>query len=127
MADINVSGRIKISTFQKDFIKKFPYLVPTLRMADGQGIDNSRTIASARAKAIGGDYKPSGEAELSINGSLLVSTFEKRFKDAFGIDCEICYKTAGGSIMRTNAANDKLTLIAANAAMKEAGHQVITL
>ena len=127
MADINVSGRIKISTFQKDFIKKFPYLVPTLRTADGRGIDNSLTIAGARAKAVGGDYKPSGEAELSINGSLLVSTFEKRFKDAFGIDCEICYKTAGGSIMRTNAANDKLTLIAANAAMKEAGHQAITL
>jgi len=127
MADINVSGRIKISTFQKDFIKKFPYLVPTLRTADGRGIDNSLTIAGARAKAVGGDYKPSGEAELSINGSLLVSSFEKRFKDAFGIDCEICYKTAGGSMMRTNAANDKLTLIAANAAMKEAGHQVITL
>jgi len=127
MADINVSGRIKISTFQKDFIKKFPYLVPTLRTADGRGIDNSLTIAGARAKAVGGDYKPSGEAELSINGSLLVSTFEKRFKDAFGIDCEICYKTAGGSMMRTNAAYDKLTLIAANAAMKEAGHQVITL
>lgn len=127
MADINISGRIKISTFQKDFIKKFPYLVPTLRTADGRGIDNSLTIAGARAKAVGGDYKPSGEAELSINGSLLVSSFEKRFKDAFGIDCEICYKTAGGSMMRTNAANDKLTLIAANAAMKEAGHQVITL
>ena len=87
MADINISGRIKVSTFQKDFIKKFPYLVPTLRTPDGRGIDNSLTIANARSKAIkaiGGDYKPSGKAELSINGSLLVSSFEKRFKDAFG-------------------------------------------
>ena len=127
MSDIKVNGRIKVSTFQKDFVKKFPYLVPTLRTPDGKGIDNSLTIAGARAKAVGGDYKPSGEAELSINGNLLVGSFEKRFQAAFGIDCEICYKTAGGRLMKTNADHDKQTLTALNANLKEAGYQIITL
>lgn len=29
MADINVNGRIKVSSFQQSFLKSFPYLVPT--------------------------------------------------------------------------------------------------
>jgi hypothetical protein len=127
MSDINVNGRIKVSTFQKEFIKKFPYLVPTLRTSDGKGIDNSLTIAGARAKAVGGDYKPSGEAELSINGNLQVGSFEKRFKSAFGIDCEICYKSPGGRLMKTNANHDSQTLTILNAKMKEEGCLEITL
>ena len=127
MADINVNGRIKVSTFQKDFLKKFPYLVPTLRTSNGTGIDNSLTIAGARAKAVGGDYKPSGQAELSVNGNLQVGSFENRFKAAFGIDCQICYKSPGGKLLKTNAARDKITLTTLNAEMKAAGCQVITL
>lgn len=127
MADINVNGRIKVSTFQKDFLKSFPYLVPTLRTTSGKGIDNSLTIAGARAKAVGGDYKPSGEAELSLNGNLQVGSFEKRFKAAFGIDCEICYKSPGGKLTKTNADHDKKTLTTLNAEMKAAGCQAITL
>ncbi len=127
MSDIKVNGRIKVSTFQKEFIKKFPYLVPTLRTSDGKGINNSLTIAGARSKAVGGDYKPSGEAELSVNGNLQVGSFEKRFKAAFGIDCEICYKSPGGKLTKTNANHDKQTLTTLNAKLKEAGCQVITL
>ena len=127
MSDINVNGRIKVSTFQKDFLKKFPYLVPTLRTSNGTGIDNSLTIAGARAKAVGGDYKPSGKAELSVNGNLQVGSFENRFKAAFGIDCQICYKSPGGRLTKTNANHDKKTLTTLNAEMKAAGCQVITL
>jgi hypothetical protein len=127
MADITVNGRIKVSTFQQSFLKNFPYLVPTLRTANGTGIDNSLTIAGARAKAVGGDYKPSGEAELSVNGNLQVGSFEKRFKAAFGIDCEICYKSSGGRLTKTNADQDKKTLTTLNAEMKAAGCQLITL
>lgn len=127
MADINVNGRIKVSSFQQSFLKSFPYLVPTLRTPNGTGIDNSLTIAGARAKAVGGDYKPSGAAELSVNGNLQVGSFEKRFKDAFGIDCQICYKSAGGRLTKTNANQDKKTLTTLNAEMKAAGNQAITL
>jgi hypothetical protein len=127
MSDIKVNGRIKVSTFQKEFIKKFPYLVPTMRTPDGKGIDNSLTIAGARSKAVGGNYTPSGEAELSVNGNLQVGSFEKRFKASFGMDCEICYKSPGGKLTKTNADHDKQTLTTLNAKMKEAGCQVITL
>jgi hypothetical protein len=127
MSDINVNGRIKVSTFQKEFIKKFPYLVPTMRTPDGKGIDNSLTIAGARAVAVPGPYTPTGESELSINGNLQVGSFEKRFKDAFGFDCEICYKSSGGKLMKTNESHDKETLSALNSKMKEAGCQLITL
>ncbi|MEY4141600.1 MAG: hypothetical protein RL110_972 [Bacteroidota bacterium] len=127
MSDISVNGRIKVSTFQSNFIKKFPYIVPTLRTPDGKGIDNSLTIAGARSKAVGGEYKPSAEAELSVNGNLQVGSFEKRFKAAFGIDCEICYESPGGKLMKTSADHDKLTLSALNAQLKEAGCQTIKL
>lgn len=127
MAEIKVSGRIKVSTFQKEFIEKFPYLVPTMRTPDGKGIDNSLTIAGARSKAAEGKYTPSGEAELSVNGNLQVGSFEKRFKAAFGIDCEICYKSPGGKLTKTSADHDKQTLTTLNAKLKEAGCQVITL
>ncbi len=126
MADIKVNGRIKVKTFQAEFLKKFPYLVPTMRTPDGKGIDNDLTIASARTKAAGA-YSPSGEAELSINGNLTVGGFEKRFKEAFGLDCEICYKSPGGKTTKTNAEQDKQTLAGLNNKLKEAGCQVIKL
>jgi hypothetical protein len=126
MAEINVNGRIKVKTFQGDFLKKFPYLVPTLRTEDGKGIDNDLTIAGARSKALG-NYTPSGESELSINGNLTVGGFEKRFKDAFGITCEICYKSKGGRLMRTNENHDKLTLSSLNSKLQEEGNQIIEL
>lgn len=126
MADITVNGRIKIKTFQTEFLKKFPYLVPTLRTPDGKGIDNDLTIASARTKAVG-EYKPSGEADLSINGNLSVGGFEKRFKAAFGLDCEVCYKSPGGKTTRTNEEHDKMTLASLNKALEEKGCQAIEL
>jgi hypothetical protein len=126
MADITVNGRIKIKTFQAEFLKKFPYLVPTLRTPDGKGIDNDLTIASARTKAVG-EYKPSGQADLSINGNLSVGGFEKRFKDAFGLDCEVCYKSPGGKTTKTHEEHDKMTLSSLNKELQEKGCQEIQL
>ena len=127
MADITVNGRIKVSTFQKAFLKSFPYLLPTMRTPDGKGIDNSYTIAGARSKAVGGDYTPSGKAELSVNGNLQVGSFEKRFKDAFGMDCELCYKSPGGRLLKTNSNHDKITLSKLNAKLEAEGCQKIKL
>ena len=126
MSDIKVNGRIKIKTFQSQFIKKFPYIVPTLRTLDGKGIDNDLTISAARGK-VNEKYVPAGESELSINGNLTVGGFEKRFKAAFGVDCEVCYKSKGGKLMRTNAEADKMTLSAINKKLMDEGCQLITL
>jgi hypothetical protein len=125
MADITVNGRIKVKTFQSEFLKKFPYLVPTMRTPDGKGIDNELTIAGARTKAIG-EYKPSGESDLSINGNLTVKGFENRFKAAFGMDCEVCYKK-GGRLQKTNEKYNEMTLASANKTLKEEGAEIIEL
>jgi hypothetical protein len=125
MADIKVNGRIKVKTFQSEFLKKFPYLVPTMRTPEGKGIDNDLTIASARTKATGA-YTPSGEAELSINGNLTVGGFEKRFKAAFGLDCEVCFKK-GGRLTKTNDVHDKQTLSSLNKNIMENGGELIKL
>lgn len=125
MAEIVVNGRIKVKTFQSQFIKSFPYLVPTLRMENGNGIDNELTIAAARTKAKG-EYKPSGESELSVNGNLSAGSFEKRFKDAFGIDCEILYKKSGRHL-RTNDEHDKMTLASLNKHFQDNGSDKIEL
>jgi len=125
MAEIVVNGRIKIKTFQSQFIKSYPYLVPTLRMENGNGIDHELTIAAARTKA-NGEYKPSGESELSVNGNLSVGGFEKRFKDAFGIDCEILYRKSGRHF-RTNEEHDKMTLASLNKQLQESGAEAIEL
>ena len=125
MAEIVVNGRIKVKTFQSQFIKSFPYLVPTMRMPDGSGISHELTIAGARSKA-NGEYKPSGESELSVNGNLSVGGFEKRFKDAFGIDCEILYRKSGRHF-RTNEEHDKMTLASLNKQLQESGAEEIEL
>lgn len=125
MAELTVNGRIKIKTFQKEFIEKFPHLVPTLRTDDGKGIDNDLTIAAARVK-VSGEYVPSGESDLSINGHLTIGGFETRFKNAFGIMCQICY-SKGGRSMQTHENYNEMTLSAANAKLKEDGADEITL
>ena len=81
-----------------------------MRTRHGKGIDNSLSIAGARSKAIGGDYSLSGESNLSVNGNFQVGSFEKRFKSAFGMYCEICYESHRGSLTNTKTDYNKLTL-----------------
>jgi hypothetical protein len=131
MADINVNGRIKIKTFQIQFLEKFPYLVPTLRTPDGKGIDNELTIAGARGivrdKFLEDKkYVPASESDLSINGNLTVAGFEKRFKESFGVACEICY-SKGGRLTKTNESQDEQTLTSLNKNMMENGAEQIKL
>ena len=83
------------------------------------------TIAGARSKALD-NYSSTSESELSVNGNLTVGGFEKRFKDAFGVDCEICYRM-NGRLMRTNENHDKQTLSSLNTKLAESGAEKIVL
>ena len=126
MAEITINGRIKVKSFQNAFLKEFPFLVPTMRTKDGKGIDNDLTIASARSIAIGGDYTPSGESDLSVNGNLTVRGFEDRFEKAFGFTCEICFQKSG-RMYKTTENYDSMTLASANKKLKEDGAEEIKL
>jgi len=118
MSEIKVNGRIKVKSFYNTFIKEFPYLHASLRLPDGKAADMDDTIASVRTKSLG-EYKPSGEADLSVRGNLNVGTFEKRFKDTFGITCEIHYKSKSGNWTSSKKTMDSRTLNEANDWVKE--------
>ncbi len=126
MADIEVSGKTKVKSFYSAFLKSYPYLIPALKYPDGKPVDTDSTIANARALSIGGDYTPTGEAELSVRGNLNVGTFEKRFKEIFSISCQVNFKRNGKWAV-TGQKYDGMTLNEANNLLKEEGADIITL
>lgn len=125
MADIKVSGRTKVKSFYNAFIKEFPYLHASLRYPDGKGVDMNASIANARSKSLGGEYSPTGNAELSVRGNLNVGTFEQRFKKEFSITCEIYFIRESGKWAKTGKQYDSMTLNEASAKLKESGAKKI--
>ena len=126
MANIEVSGRTKVKSFYNAFLKAYPYLIPALKYPDGKSVDVESSIANARGKSIGGDYTPTGEAELSVAGHLNIGTFEKRFKEVFSINCKVAFKR-NGKWADTGAKYDGMTLNEANTLLKEEGADIIKL
>ena len=94
MSDIKISGKIKLKTFQAEFCKKFPYLVPTIVNKEGTRLSNDYTIAKCNT-VVNGEYSPIKVDDLSINGNLQVGTLEKRFMECFGIPCQVIYRKKG--------------------------------
>lgn len=121
MSEIVVNGRIKVKSFYLSFNKAYPYLHAGLRDKAGKGIDPDRTIANAREME---KYEGTTEAPLSVRGNLQAGTFEGRFKDSFGITCQIHFRK-GGKWAKLNAAQGKMTLNELNAALKVGGADVI--
>lgn len=121
MSEIVVNGRIKVKSFYLSFNKAYPYLHAGLRDKAGKGIDPDRTIANAREME---KYEGTTEAPVSVRGNLQAGTFQGRFKESFGITCQIHYRK-GGKWAKLNAAQGKLTLNELNAALKAAGADVI--
>ena len=83
------------------------------------------SIANARAKSMGGDYSPTGNAELSVRGNLNVGTFEQRFKKEFSITCEIHFIRESGRWAKTGKQFDAMTLNEASAKLKDSGAKKI--
>lgn len=125
MSDIQINGRIKIKSFQADFIKRFPYLVPTLVNKNKTRLDNEYTIAHANS-VVNGEYKPIKVDDFSINGNLHVGSMEDRFEDAFGIPCEVVFRK-GGKHFITKGKYDSMSISEANAALKNEGAEPIDL
>ena len=47
MSEISISGRMKVISFQKEFLKSYPFLYPSLRYPDDKPVDENLTIANA--------------------------------------------------------------------------------
>lgn len=126
MAELNVSGRTKVITFYKEFVKEFPYLYPSLRYPNDKPVDEDATISNAKNLSLGGDYVPAGDVDLSINGNLTIGGFEKRFEENFSIKCQIHFKK-NGKWVKTGQKYDGLTLSSAMKTFKEEGCDEIKL
>lgn len=93
MAELKVSGRLIVDNFYKKFETLYPYLNPALfypKDIGGGEVDTTSTIANARARSIRQDkkgYTPTGEAEISVNPLLKVSTFQKEIEKHFSVKC----------------------------------------
>jgi hypothetical protein len=125
MADIKVSGRMKVKSFYNAFSKQFPYLHACLLYPNGRGVDEDASIANARSKSVGGNYTVTGKSDLSIRGNLNVGTFETRFKKAFDVRCEIYFMRESGRWAKTGKQYDGMTLSEASEKLESAGAKKI--
>lgn len=48
MSEISISGRMKVISFQKNFLKSYPFLYPSLRYPNDKVVDEDSTIANAK-------------------------------------------------------------------------------
>ncbi len=80
MAEIKVSGRMKVGTLKKEFKNEFSVAI---RVYSGKKFaDDDATLASIRAKdAKGGDVKLVGQTK--------IGNVEKAFKEKMGITIQI--------------------------------------
>lgn len=83
MAEIKFTGNKTLSTINKEWMEKYPYVF--IRFVGC--MDMKATHASVRTKKDASD--------LSTNAGMNVGTFETRHKDAFGIEVELCYAKDG--------------------------------
>ncbi len=83
MADLKITGRMKVKSVKADFKKAFG---ATLRVYNGSRFaDDDDTIASIRkGDAKGGDF--------SVNGNTKVGNFEKNVKETFGVKVQVATK-----------------------------------
>lgn len=99
MAEFNISGRMTVKSLRKQFKEAFG---ATLRVYKGkQYAPEDATLASIRSS------EGSKGGELACKGNLLVSTFESRMQEVFGITVKVANPD------NTKLADSKITIAAA--------------
>ena len=80
MADIKMTGNMKVKTLREQFKKAFG---STLRVYNGMKFaDDDATLASIRAKDAKG-------GELTVRGNMQVGNFEDKVKKLYGIKVQV--------------------------------------
>ena len=80
MADIKLTGNMKVKTLRAEFKKNFG---STLRVYNGARFaDDDATLASIRAKDAKG-------GELTVKGNMQVGNFENKVKELYGIKVQV--------------------------------------
>jgi hypothetical protein len=113
MAEISFTGNKMLKSINKDWCTKFPYLYLGFFDAENKGVGNwAVTHASVRATK--------GADELSTTATMNVSTFERRYKEAYGVAIEIKY-VKNGRKYRSLGEHNNLTLSEFNKWAKDNG------
>jgi len=82
MAELSVSGRLTVGSLKNQFKKEFGL---TLRVYHGSKFaDEKATLASLRK---GDDKAKTGD--LKASGNMFAGTFEKKFKEIYGIKVQV--------------------------------------
>lgn len=126
MSEISISGKTGVKGFYNAFIKEYPYLHAALKYPDGTAVDMDKSIANAKSKSMEGNYSPAESTDFSVRGNLKVESFEKRFKETFGITCSVHFKKNGKWVV-TGPKYKSQTLSEANQQVKAEGGEEITL
>jgi len=113
MADIKFTGNKKLKSINREWCTKFPYLYLGFFSPEGKGMgDWSKNHSEVRAKK--------DASELTTTASMNVSTFERRYFEAFGTNVEIKYEKNGRNYRSLDEHNN-MTLSELNAWAKEKG------
>ena len=109
---ISTNGKKKISTLQKEFNAKFPFIRISIFSIESK----SMVAAGETIRPINGDLTLSevrtrtGLGEISIVGNKLVGTLESEFEEKFGLFVQVCYTNKEGKRFYTTGSSDKMTL-----------------
>jgi hypothetical protein len=113
VAEVTVSGNKKISTLQKEFNNKFPFLTikffaPKEWEKSKSGgtispLSSNQTLAKVRTK------KPEKNSEISIHGRTKIGNLEENFMTEYGLYAQVCYKAKNASTdyYTSGSADDK--------------------
>jgi hypothetical protein len=117
MSDITFTGNKKLKSINREWCTKFPYTYLGFFSPSGTGVgDWSNNHSAVRAKK--------DVAELATTGNMKVSTFEKRYQEAFGSPVEIKFVKNGRKYRSLDEHND-LTLTQFNQWVKDNGGSVV--
>jgi hypothetical protein len=123
-SQITVSGNKKISTLQKEFSAKFPYLginffseeewAKSQRGEIVWPLRADQTIASVRTKV--------HPEPLSIHGRTKVATLEKNFLEQYGMYCQVIFRKKGETkFFYTSGDQDQYSLTDFNRKLEASG------
>ena len=102
MAEIKLTGNMKVKSLKADFKEAFGATLRAYKSASCKGgfADDNATLASIRAEGAKG-------GELTVGGNLRVGNFEKKIAELYGIGVQVA--NADNSALADNEA----TLVAA--------------
>ena len=84
MAELKISGKMKVKTLKANFKKEFGATLRVYKSAKAKGAyaDDDATLAELRAPGAKG-------GEITVNGNKRVGNFEKEFAEVFGIGIQV--------------------------------------